>query len=216
MGLVDSETELTTAATDLLLGAVCVGLAAWLWSAAPVDPWKQGVWVGAFLLMGGGAGLGAVAHGLRLTATMRAVLWWLIYLSLGLAVSLIAVAAAADGWGEAAGRTAVPWALAVGVGLTCAVQWLSGAFFVFAVYQVVVTVVVLGVYASLAGRALVDGTSSIVVGLVLSLVAAAVQMSRLRLHVVVKLDHNGLFHLVQTLAVGFIGIGARAGLTLGR
>jgi hypothetical protein len=53
------------------------------------------------------------------------------------------------------------------------------------------------------------------VGTVLTLAAAAVQVSGASLRVVVPFDHNGLFHIVQILAITVIARGVRQGLAAG-
>mgnify|MGYP001241963665 CR=1 FL=1 len=215
MRLADSETELTTAATDALLGAVCLGLGLWLWSTPTAAAWKRGLWVSAFALLSSGAWIGAVLHGLQLPAATIAAAWRGLYLSLGWAVALFLVAATCDWKGEREARALLPWALAIGVLLVGATERLGRSFLVFAVYEAVSTAMALAIYGTLAVSGLRPGAILIAAGIVLSLVAAAVQVSSLSLRIVVRFDHNGLFHLVQTVAVVIIAVGVRISLPAG-
>lgn len=207
------ETELTTAATDALLGVLCVVLAAGLaLSPAPVL-WKRNVWIAVLLCMALGSLLGAVAHGFDLPEATRTFVWKPLYLSLGLAVALVVVAAAGDCWGDATARWLLPWALVTALGFFVASQLLGGAFVIFLVYEGVATLVALAIYGMLAARG-TPGAAAVTAGLVLSLLAALVQMSSLSLRLWVRFDHNGLFHLVQIVAVIVMSIGIRKGLAL--
>src|SRR5512141_776614 len=95
-------TELTTAATDALLGIVCLALVPALWTARALDPWKTGLWVALLALLAFASFLGAVVHGFALSAGLREVLWQPLFLALGLVVALFAVGAVRDWLGEAA------------------------------------------------------------------------------------------------------------------
>lgn len=207
------ETELTTAATDALLGLLCLALAAGLLLSPTLSPWKRHVWLAVLVCMAVGSLLGAVAHGFALRETTRTVLWKPLYLSLGLVVALVVVAAAGDWWGEATARWLLPWALAAALGFFALSQMLGGAFVIFIAYEGAATLVALVIYGMLATRG-APGASAVTAGLVLSLVAALVQMSSLSLRVIVRFDHNGLFHLVQIVAVIVMSTGIRKSLAV--
>lgn len=210
--LTTSETELTTAATDALLGALCLFLAGWL-SAMPVSAsWKRGVWVAALLCMAVGACLGAVAHGVELRSSTRDAIWKPLYLSLGLAVALVAVGASFDGFGETVARRLLPAALISAVVFFVATQLFGGAFVLFILYEAVAIVSALAVYATLAMRDRMPGALVVTAGLVVSLVAAALQATSLSARVIVRFDHNGLFHIVQMVAVALMALGVRLSL----
>ena len=106
--LSDSETELTTAATDAILGLLCIVLAVQLVAMPVTGTWKRAVWVGVLGLMACASMLGAVAHGLTLSDSMREALWKLLYLSLGLAVALVVVGAVYDWRDQDAARRVLP------------------------------------------------------------------------------------------------------------
>ena len=206
----ESQTELTTAATDAVLAVVCAGLVWWLFDARP--SWTRGVWLWLFALTAVASVLGAAAHGLLLSDRVRTGLWQPLYLSLGLTIALFAVAAISDWKGEPAARAVLPWALALGVGFYASTYFLNGAFVMFVMYEAIAMVFVLGVYATLWLSRGVPGAAFVVAGTALSIVAAAVQASTMTVRVVVPFDHNGLFHLIQL--VGMVVLAAGVRLTL--
>jgi hypothetical protein len=210
-----SETELTTAATDALLGAVCLAVALQLMVTPTAAGWKRALWVTMFGLLSCGSWIGAIAHGMEWSDTARTALWRPLYLSLSLAVALMVVGAAYDRWGEATSRGLLPWALGAGTLFFALTQILSGAFVLFLVYEGGATCVALVIYAALAITGGMPGAGPITVGIALSLIAAAIQASDLSMRVVVRFDHNGLFHLVQIASVIVLASGLRASLRLG-
>lgn len=210
-----SETELATAATDALLGAVCLGLAVQLLATPTADGWKRAVWVAVFGLLSCGSWLGAVAHGLQWSDPARGALWRPLYLSLGLAVALMFVGAIYDWRGAAAARSLLPWALGAGVLFFALTQLLGGAFVLFILYEGVATCVALIIYMSLVVAGTLPGAGAIAIGIGLSLIAAAIQASRLRVRIIVQFDHNALFHVVQIASVMVLASGLRTSLRLG-
>jgi hypothetical protein len=154
-----------------------------------------------------------VAHGLDLSPTVRAALWQPLYLSLGLTVSLFLAAAVADWRGERAGRAALPWAIAAGLGFFVLTRLAGGSFGLFIVYEGIAMVATFAIYLHLwiaRGRA---GAGKVALGIALTLVAAAIQASSLRVRIIWPFDHNGLFHLVQMVAVLVLVGGLRQGMT---
>jgi hypothetical protein len=212
MRLNPSPTELTTAATDAALGALCLVAILWLVRLPTRARLTRAIWAAVFACLGAGSALGAVAHGLDLSPTVRAALWQPLYLSLGLTVALFFAAAVADWRGERAGRAALPWALAAGVGFFGLTRLAGGSFGLFIVYEGLVMVATLAVYLHLwvaRGR---TGAGSVALGIALTLVAAAIQASSLSVRIIWPFDHNGLFHLVQMVAVLVMAGGLRQGM----
>ncbi|MBL8437560.1 MAG: hypothetical protein JNM61_05105 [Zoogloeaceae bacterium] len=92
---VDSPLERTTALTDALLALLALGLS-WRGRRALRRPGvRGGLWSAALFSMGVGAGLGAVAHGLKWPAGDLAAWWHGIHLALGLTASFFVGAAIA-------------------------------------------------------------------------------------------------------------------------
>src|SRR5581483_11991015 len=113
--LARSETELTTAATDALLGLLCLLLALRL-GAAPTDAiWKRTVWTAMLVLLALAALLGAVVHGLELRLGVRAAIWKAVYLALGLSIGMLLTATTYDRWGPAAAQHLLPRGIVSGV-----------------------------------------------------------------------------------------------------
>jgi hypothetical protein len=214
MRLNPSATELTTALTDAALGVLCLGLLVWLMRMPLRAPWKKTVWGSVFGLLAVASVLGALAHGLDLSEPVRAALWQPLYLSLGLTVALFLVGAIGDWRGERAGRALFPWAIAAGAGFFAITRLSDGSFLVFIAYEAVAMLSALAIYLFLWTRGLA-GAGLVAIGIGLTLVAAAIQVSHLSVNVIVPLDHNGLFHVVQLVAVVVMANGLRRGLTSG-
>jgi len=209
----DSETELTTAATDALLGLVCIVLAVQLAAMPGSATWKRTVWMGVLGLMACASILGAVVHGLALSDSTRAGLWRSLYLALGLAVALVVVGWVGDWRGDDAARRVLPWTLAAGVLFVLVSQWLGGAFIVFIAYEAVATLMALAMYVSLAQSGSLPGAGLVAAGIAVSLIAAMIQMTSLSVRIVVSFDHNSLFHLIQMVGIVMMAMGIREGLT---
>jgi hypothetical protein len=205
-------TELTTGATDALLALLALAGARWLRGRRGVDPARAAAWSLVFALLAAASALGAVAHGLDLPRDVRALVWHPLYLLLGLVVAAFLVAAVHDLRGEAAARRARWPLLGAGAAFYVAAQLLGGRFIVFVAYEAVAMLTALAIYVALAARHRLPGAAIIAGGILLNLLAAGVQASTLSAHVLVPLDHNGLFHVVQAIALAVLlaGIGAGA------
>lgn len=212
MVLTESETEATTAATDALLGLVCLAAAAVVSSTATTATWSRALWTGAFVLLGCGSWLGALAHGLQMREARRTALWVPLYLTLGLAVALVGVGAVHDWRGEAAARLVLPWAVTAAALFLGATFAAGGKFVIFIAYEAVVLIAAFVIHGGLAVRGTPSGAPLLALGLALSLAAAVVQTTGWRMRVVWLFDHNGLFHLVQTPAMVALAAGVHANL----
>jgi hypothetical protein len=207
-----SAIELTTSATDAILALLCFGIAWQLARMRVTLHWKRGLWRWVFGLLGLASALGAVAHGLDLSGELRRIVWWPLYLSLGLTVALFVLGGIYDWQGETTARALLPWGVGVGAGFAALTQALGGAFLVFVVYEAVAMAAALTIYVVLSTSGRRPGAGLMAAGIALSIAAAAVQASALRVHLFVPLDHNGLFHLVQMIAAVALAHGVRAGL----
>lgn len=203
------DTELTTAATDLLLGLLCLAVIWWLSDLR--SGFVRTIWMSVFALMAIASLLGAAAHGFDLSSRVRTALWQPLYLSLGLIIALLIVAGIHDWRGETAARTLLPWAVAAGAGFYAVTYALGGAFAIFIVFEAVAMIFVCGLYLLLWSRG-APGSALITAGVGLSIAAAAVQATTMSVRVVVPFDHNGLFHLVQLVATSVLAAGVRASL----
>jgi hypothetical protein len=214
MGLNPSPTELTTAATDAALAILALVCIRWLATRRSADPRKVTLWILVLALLALASILGAVAHGLALSERASFLLWQPLYLSLGLVVALFFVAAVYDGVGpDAARRWLIP-ALVVG-GLFYLVTLLfPGTFMVFVLYEAAAMLAALALYGRLALRTRKGWAWLMVLGIALNIAAAAIQATgTVRLDLGVPFDHNGVFHLVQLVAIVVLVAGVASSLT---
>jgi hypothetical protein len=213
MAFTNVPTEQTTAITDALLAVVGMVCMYRLRRYRDCNPWRVGVWSWVLGLLVFAAALGAVVHGFDWGEATKDLLWQPLFLALGLVVGLFVVAAVHDFLGGQASRRLVPVMVAVGVGFFVLTRVVAGTFLVFVVYEAVAMVVALVLYATLAIRRTLPGAGTIALAVVLNIAAAAVQASgSVAVTVVVPFDHNGVFHLVQTVAVVVLYVGLERGM----
>jgi len=211
----ESVTELTTAATDLLLGVQCVILAAGLARARIVAGVRQSLWIWVFGLTAMAALLGALAHGIALPASVVGRLFMAIYLALGIVVALFLAGAVLDCFGEGVARRLIPVAVLVGAAFFVVTQLGDAGFLLFVIYEAAAMLLALGLYLALAIRRRLAGSGLMAAAILLNLGAAAVQASDLSLRVILPFDHNGLFHLLQMVAIAVLSVGLRRGFGTG-
>ncbi len=212
MRLNDRPTERTTAATDVLLCLAAAAGIVRLQSLAPAVAWKLHLWSWIFALIALAAALGAAYHGLVLAERPRIWLWRILTACLSMAISLLGVAVVFDAFGaEAAGRV-LPALLLSGLLIYAVSRAFAGLFIVFIVYQALVLVLALGVYAGSAVQAGSAGAGWMAAGAAASLAAAAAQAARnLQVKLIWAFDHNGVFHLIQVWGVIFFCVGLSRG-----
>jgi MFS family permease len=204
------DTEVTTAATDLVLALAAWGGRRYLRRLTPRSE-RRGVWLAALGCFALGALLGAIAHGVAMTPRVRWWLWHPLYLLLGVAVALFVVGAVADWKGWAAARRLLPPMLGAALLFYAATMLLEGKFLVFVVFQAAALGFSMAVYLWLAVARGVRGAVLVAVALGLSLAAGAVQASPTwHARLIWELDHNGLFHLVQLAGLLVLLPGLRA------
>src|SRR5436309_7550095 len=126
MELVTVPTELTTAATDACLGLLALISASYLFRFREFNSWKILLWCWIMLLLTFGSILGVLVHGFKLALTVHNLLWFPLYLSLGLAVGLFVVSATYDGWGLFISRLALPFMIVVGCIFSIVAQLIAG------------------------------------------------------------------------------------------
>jgi hypothetical protein len=207
MRLTTIPTELTTAATDAVLAVLAAGCILYLARWVERDRWRVMLWCSVLALLALSAALGAIVHAFELS------LWATLYLLLGLTVALFVVAAAYDWRGVTlARRLFVPMVLVAGV-FFAITRLVAGTFLVFVVYEGAAMFLALGVYVVLAWGNRLRGAAVVALGIALNIVAAGIQASRaVAFTAIWPFDHNGVFHLVQMLAVLVLVVGVRRGL----
>jgi hypothetical protein len=208
-----SPTELTTAATDAaitLLSLLCLVV---LRRHQATNPQRVRIWTWVFALLALASALGAVAHGLDLAATTVNWLWRPLYLALGLVVGLFVIGAVFDYAGAGAARRALLPMLVLAVGFFVLTQLSSGTFRLFVAYEGLAMLAALLMYGLLAWRRRLEGAGIVAAGILLNLLAAAIQATgTASLQVVVPFDHNGVFHLVQIIALALLTAGLARGM----
>ena len=126
-------------------------------------------------------------------------------------VALFFVGGIGDWRGPRAVRAVLPWAIAGGVGFFAVTKIIDSGFGVFLAYEAAAMIATLLIYLSLWRSRGLAGAGRVTFGIALTLVASAIQVSSLSVHIIWPFDHNGLFHLIQIVAVVFIAAGLRRG-----
>jgi hypothetical protein len=145
------------------------------------------------------------------------ILWIPLFLLLGLTVALFVVGAIYDWRGSAPARASLPIMVVLALLFFGVTRLASGAFFVFVLYEAVAMLFALAVYGYLATGARVAGMGLMAAGVGLNIVAAAIQATRSVSFVLIwQFDHNGVFHLVQMVALVVMTAGLKTSLVTGR
>jgi hypothetical protein len=206
-------TELTTAATDLLIALVSLGCLAVLRRNRSAHGQRVAIWSWVFGLLAFASLLGALAHGLALSPAVQSWLWRPLYLSLGLIVAMFVVGAVFDLRGARAARAWLVPMLVLALGFFTVTQVGPDNFMIFVVYEALAMVGALGVYLLLARQRRLAGAWTVAAGILLNIVAAAIQATgTISVTLIFPLDHNGVFHLVQLVALIVLTRGLARGM----
>ena len=204
--------EQTTAATDLMLAGTALGA---IWRLRTGRGWRARLWQLAFGLLALSSLLGAIIHGLRLSAATRERLWQPLNALLALIISFFLALAIGDRWGESVSRCISPALISTVPAFVWISRRFQRGFLTFIIYETVAMTIALAIYIDLAYRYRFPGASKIASGILVTILAAAIQNSSMELHIRdLIFDHNGLFHLVQMVGLLFLMEGARASIGL--
>ena len=213
MEFVDIPTEQTTAVTDAISAVMAIAAAVYLQRIGQADRWKAGLWASAFGLLALAAVLGAIAHGFKMSDAFRSVLWHPLYLSLGLLVALFIVAVAYDVRGQAFARRILPIMVVIGVCFFGVTLIRPDSFLVFILYEAVAMLFALVGYVWLAYRGRLKGAWLMAAGILVTIVAAGVQASKVFSFTFIwAFDHNGVYHLIQMVGIVLLVSGLRKAL----
>ena len=214
MEITELAAERTTAATDLLLGILTLAAALFIYQLGrKSDRTKGMIWSAAFGLMSIASFFGAIAHGFVMSFETNLTLWQPVNASLGLAVALFVIGVMYDLRGF--------W---ISKGLTVSILLLGAIFYfftwifenlfvVFIVYEAIALIFSLAVYVILALKNEVKGAILMVIGILISLIAAAVQTNdAIRFDLLFTFDNNSVFHFLQMFGIGFLFFGLRRDL----
>ena len=215
MQFAEIPTEQTTAVTDALLALVALAGMFHVTrlgsrAAASVGRWRTRIWASAFGLVALASALGAAAHGVQMSKATNDLLWQPLNLALGWAIALSCAGVVYDAWGQVVTRRVLPVLVVVGAAFYAVTRLVPGTFLAFILYEAVAMLFALAVYLWLAiGRA-VPWAWWMSGGILITILAAATQATRaVSLTVIWPIDHNGIFHAVQTVGVVVLVIGLR-------
>ncbi len=216
MEFIGIPTEQTTAVTDAILGLLSLGITLYFYQfRRGRDPLKVNIWVWAFGLLAFASIVGAAAHGLKLPPAVYVFLWQPINLALGLTIAFFVVGVVYDLWGQLAAKRAMPFLLGAGLIFYGLTVLFTGTFLVFIAYEALAMLFALGGYAWLAARNRLAGAGLMALGVLITIIAAAVQASgAVRFTLIWPFDFNGAFHLIQMVGVFFLAAGLRTALLL--
>ena len=213
MGFIDIPTEQTTAVTDAILAVMVIAVAVYLHRIGQKNRWKTTLWIWVCGLLALSAILGTIVHGFEISKAFQTFLWHPIYLSLGLLVALFIVAVVYDIWGEAIARRVLPIMVVIGVGFFGITLVRPNSFLIFIIYEAVVMFFALGGYIWVSYRGHLEGAWLMAVGILVTIIAAGVQASKaFSLTFIWSFDHNGIYHLIQMVAIALLGAGLRKAL----
>ncbi|HNK62659.1 MAG TPA: hypothetical protein PLE14_01315 [Anaerolineales bacterium] len=205
--LIQSRYERVTAITDILMGGLSAYAALQLSALAGFKP---SVWAWTFGLLAFSSFLGAAAHGLTMTQRTNDRMWMPINLSLGLALGLFVVGALYDLSGESLARVALPLMLLVGLGFFLFTLWKPGTFMTFIAYEALAMLFALGAYGYLLFKGSLAGAGWMVKGILVTILAAAVQATgKAGRGIVGYFDNNGVFHIIQMLGLILLQVGLK-------
>ncbi|MCU7828851.1 MAG: hypothetical protein KZQ85_07255 [Candidatus Thiodiazotropha sp. (ex Myrtea sp. 'scaly one' KF741663)] len=206
-------TELTTAATDGVLAVFALVIAFYLWQLRQHDPWKVYIWSILFCLLAVASVLAAIAHGFILSVGFSNLLWYVIYLALGIVVSLFLLAAVYDLRGLSLTKKIAPFVAISAMLFFFLVQLMDGDFKPFIIYEALAMLAAFAVYAYLALFRRQQGAGWMLLGIALTILAALFQVFQLgAFHLIWQFDHNGVYHLIQLVGLCFIFLGLHVSL----
>ncbi len=214
MPLTESATELTTAITDILLGLLALYVVRDLRRhGSSSDRRKTKIWSFAFTCLAIASFIGAIVHGFEFGETAEFWLWQPIYLLLGLTVMMFFVGVVYDLRNFSIPAWLSPLAILVALVFYAVTFFGPAPFVAFIAFEGVILVIAFFGYLIVTIRGGVRGSALMLLGVLTSIAAAAIQVTgAVTLTVIWEFDHNGVFHLVQMLALLFFMYGLRAEL----
>ena len=207
MLLNNSETELTTGFTDFLIAIQCVVLILLIRRWQSENTKRPILWSWVLGLLAFASFLGAIVHGFELSQKAQYLLWLPLYLSLGLTVAMFVVCAVYDFYGLVSAKRLLPWIILIAIAFFVLTQILDQEFWVFIIFEAIAMLIALILYSLLAVKNRLKGAIFIAIGILLNIIAAVVQTSDVSMNLVFTFDHNGVFHLIQIVAIFILGYG---------
>lgn len=211
---IDIPTEQTTAITDLILTMLAIAMiVSLLKTGLNRDKLKTRIWVGAFGFLAFAAFMGFLAHGFQMSVQLNRILWQPLNLSLGLAIAFFVIGVMHDYMGNKVPNWFSPLIIFIAVAFYLFTLLQPGSFFVFIIYESIAMLFSLVIYIILAIRKKLKGAWLMAAGILITIVAAAIQASgAVFINLIWQFDFNGVFHLVQMIGLVFLWQGLRAAL----
>jgi hypothetical protein len=126
---------------------------------------------------------------------------------------MFVVGAVFDLKGENTARALLVPMLVLALGFFTVTQVGSDSFRIFVVYEALAMFGALGIYLLLAQQRRLAGAGTVAAGIFLNIVAAAIQSTgTISVTIIVPFDHNGVFHLVQIVALVVLTRGLARGM----
>ncbi len=213
MGIISIPTEQTTAFTDLILAVLGTLTAVYIAKKGMgKNPFRTRIWSGAFFFLALSAGVGAIAHGFDMSDKLNGNVWHVINFGLGMTVALFLVATATDLTHHKLAVRILPALILVAIIFFLVTVFIPGSFLVFIIYESIAMLAALGTYIGLAMRKKLDGAAMIAAAIFLTMVAAGIQASEaINVTIIWEFDHNGIFHIVQMIALPLFAYGISKG-----
>ena len=209
----DIPTEQSTAVTNVLVALALIAIIIYLNRIGAKDRWKANIWIATCAFLCLSVSVGAVVHGLQISAGLYMRLWQIIYLSLGLMMALFVVGVLYDLWGVQTAKRFLPIMIVVGFAFFCLTLIWPDNFMVFNLFQAVAMLFSLSGYVGLAVRKKAQGAWLMSIGIVTLITAAVVQATKaVSFTFILPFNHNGAYHLIALVGVTLIAFGIRKSL----
>ncbi|MGA1820082.1 MAG: DUF6962 family protein [Thermoplasmatota archaeon] len=213
MGFIDIPAEQTTAFTDLVLSALAVLTAVYITrKGSKRESFRKLIWFWAFMFLSIAAVVGAIAHGFEMSDSLRDGIWNIINFSLGMTIALFLVGTVRDLKGDAFSLKFLYVMIAVSLVFFVVTVLVPGIFLVFIIYESIAMVCALGAYSYLHFKKGFPGSGLIALAILITMIAAAIQATEtISFTLIWEFDFNGIFHMVQMVALPFFAIGISRG-----
>ena len=202
---IESATERTTAATDLILAFEFLLFAIFFVTSAS-DNKRAASWSISFLLLAGAFLIGAVAHGIQMSEKTNMLLWLLLAGCSAFGLAHL-VSASVGEWKRAWYKKSVigmSLAAIIFVGTTVKLS----SFTIYVVFILITMALVSLLNAMCFEKSGNKKHLLIISGAVITAIASLVQLIKsIHFTIIWEFDYNGAFHLIQMLAGSFLGLG---------
>lgn len=205
--LIESATEQTTAATDIIIAVLAVMALLYLRNRGP-HGLRGRLWRGVLLSLGTAALLGAIGHGLALSDAVYDTVWAFAYLALAFVVALFLLATIRDLAGDSSARRALPVLLVIAIAFYGYAMLDPENFLPFILYELTAMTLSPAGFVWITVRGEFPGAAWIAAAIAVNIAAAVVQAEgSAGFTLIWQFDHNGVFHLVQMPAIALLVYG---------